>query len=42
MPEQFRKTYTNTDPVVQAAADPLLFAHRDFIYREYLELPIDL
>jgi glutathione S-transferase len=42
MPEPFRKMYTNTDPLVQAAAKPILFEHRDFIYREYLELPIDL
>jgi glutathione S-transferase len=42
MPAPFRKMYTNTDPTIQAAAKPILFAHRDFIYREYLELPIDL
>jgi glutathione S-transferase len=42
MPQPFRKMYTNTDPVVQAAVSPLLMEHRDFIYREYLELPIDL
>jgi glutathione S-transferase len=42
MPPAFRKTYTNTDPVIQAAIKPSLMGHRDFIYREYLELPIDL
>lgn len=42
MPAPFRKMYTNTDPIIQAAAKPILFEHRDFIYREYLELPIDL
>jgi hypothetical protein len=42
MPAPFRKMYTNTDPIIQAAAEPILFEHRDFIYREYLELPIDL
>ena len=42
MPQSFRKLYTNTDPVVQAAVKPILLEHRDFIYREYLELPIDL
>jgi glutathione S-transferase len=42
MPQSFRTLYTNTDPVVQAAVNPLLLAHRDFIYRAYLELPIDL
>ena len=42
MPSSFRKMYTNTDPVIQAAAHSLLFEHRDFIYQQYLELPIDL
>ncbi|MBI3301400.1 MAG: hypothetical protein HYZ72_04885 [Deltaproteobacteria bacterium] len=42
MPQSSRTLYTNTDPVVQAAVNPLLMEHRDFIYREYLELPIDL
>jgi len=42
MPQPFRKMYTNTDPVIQAAVKPILLEHRDFIYREYLELPIDL
>ncbi len=38
----FRDVYTNTDSVVQAAITPALMKHRDFIYRRYLELPIDL
>ncbi len=42
MPQAFRTMYTNTDPVVQAAVTPLLLEHRDFVYHEYLELPIDL
>ncbi|HEV8712684.1 MAG TPA: hypothetical protein VGX03_07650 [Candidatus Binatia bacterium] len=42
MPQPFRKLYTNTDPVIQAAVHPLLMEHRDFVYREDLELPIDL
>ncbi|HXG18453.1 MAG TPA: hypothetical protein VNN62_05200 [Methylomirabilota bacterium] len=42
MPPSFRKMYTNTDPTIQAAVAPLLLEHRDFIYRNYLELPIDL
>ena len=42
MPPAFRTMYTNTDPVVQAAVTPLLLEHRDFVYHEYLELPIDL
>jgi glutathione S-transferase len=42
MPELFRAVYVNTDPVVQAAADPALMAHRDFIYETHLQLPIEL
>jgi hypothetical protein len=40
MATAFRDFYTNKDPVVAAALSPLLLEHRDFIYREYLELPI--
>jgi glutathione S-transferase len=36
----FREHYTERDPAVVAAASPSLMQHRDFIYREYLELPI--
>jgi len=42
MSPAFRTMYTNTDPVVRAAVTPLLLEHRDFVYHEYLELPIDL
>ena len=42
MPAPFRAMYTNTNEVLQAAVNPILFEHRDFIYNEYLELPIDL
>ncbi len=42
MPDAFRAMYINTDPVVQSAVKPILLEHRDFIYHEYLELPIDL
>jgi glutathione S-transferase len=42
IPAGFRKLYVCTDPVVQAAASPQLLAHRDFIYHEYLELPVDM
>jgi glutathione S-transferase len=42
MPQSFRRMYDCKDPVVMSAAAPELFAHRDFIYREYLELPVDL
>jgi len=40
MATAFRDFYTNKDPAVAAALSPLLLEHRDFIYREYLELPI--
>lgn len=40
MATAFRAFYTNKDPVVQAALSSLLLEHRDFVYREYLELPI--
>lgn len=36
----FRTHYSNADPAVAAALTPALLAHRDFIYREYLELPV--
>jgi len=42
IPAGFRKIYVCTDPVVQAAASAQLLAHRDFIYHEYLELPVDM
>lgn len=42
MPPLFREVYTNVDPILASAVDPILMEHRDFIYRRYLELPIDL
>jgi glutathione S-transferase len=41
MTPQFRQTYTNRDPVIAQAASPMLYQHREFIYHEYLELPVD-
>jgi glutathione S-transferase len=38
----FRRMYTCTDGTVMAAASPQLLAHRDFVYHEFLELPVDL
>jgi glutathione S-transferase len=38
----FRRTYTCTDAAVMDAGSPQLLAHRDFIYKEFLELPVDL
>jgi hypothetical protein len=40
MASSFRKMYTETNPVVVEALAPSLLEHRDFIYREYLELPV--
>jgi hypothetical protein len=34
--------YTCTEAAVTAEASPQLLAHRDFIYHEFLELPVDL
>ena len=38
----FRQMYTCTDAAVTAEASPQLLAHRDFVYHEFLELPVDL
>ncbi|MGO9606435.1 MAG: hypothetical protein ACLQAT_24100 [Candidatus Binataceae bacterium] len=40
MATPFRSFYRETNPDVVKAMTPRLFEHRDFIYREYLELPI--
>lgn len=40
MATAFRALYTESNPRVTAAATPLLLEHRDFIYGEYLELPV--
>jgi len=37
-----RAAYRVRDPIVREAIDPRLLEHRDFIYREYLELPVRL
>jgi glutathione S-transferase len=37
-----RAAYAVRDPAVLAATDPALLAHRDFLYREHLELPVRL
>jgi glutathione S-transferase len=42
IPDALRASLTNTDPTVAAAATSRLMAHRDFIYREYLQLPMEL
>jgi glutathione S-transferase len=42
MPAEFRRRYFCDDPVVRGASTPQLLAHRDFIYHEHLQLPIEL
>ncbi len=42
IPPEVRATYVVQDPVVRAALDPALLAHRDLVYREHLELPVRL
>jgi glutathione S-transferase len=37
-----RAFYTLSDPEQRVPGDELLLAHRDFVYREYLELPVAL
>jgi glutathione S-transferase len=41
MPETMRQTYESAPAQVMAAADEILFQHRDFIYAEHLTLPLD-
>jgi glutathione S-transferase len=41
MPEMMRQTYETVPAEVMAAADDVLFQHRDFIYAEHLVLPLD-
>jgi glutathione S-transferase len=36
-----RRMYSDNGAVVDAALAPILLEHRDFIYREYLQLPLD-
>jgi glutathione S-transferase len=41
MPEFLRAQYDVKDARVSKAVDPILLEHRDFIYRECLQLPLD-
>lgn len=41
MPQMVRQAYQVTDPELRAAAGEHLLAHRDAIYRDFLELPMD-
>jgi glutathione S-transferase len=40
--DAMRAFYTLRDPEQRAPGDEILLEHRDFIYREHLELPVDL
>ncbi len=42
MPRIIRELFTTTEPAIIAAMNPILFEHRDFIFRNYFELPVDL
>jgi glutathione S-transferase len=42
MPQIIREMFTITEPTIVAAAHPILFEHRDYIFRNFLELPVDL
>ena len=37
-----RAAFALRDPQIDAALDPILFAHRDMMYAEHLELPLSL
>ena len=42
MNEGLRQNYTVSDPVLRKAASPQLLEHRERIYRDHMELPIQL
>lgn len=42
MPDVMRRQYTLRDATLLEAAAPGLLAHRDFVYEQHLELPVDL
>lgn len=42
MNEALRRSYAHPHPLLEEALDPGLLEHRDRIYREYLEYPLDL
>ncbi len=41
LPDYFRTIYQKALPEVEKAADPILFEHRDFIYKNHLKFPLD-
>jgi hypothetical protein len=42
MPEKMRAAFETLDPATAKALDAILIEHRDFVYDEYLELPLSL
>ena len=42
MQARIREVFTITEPTIVAATHPILIEHRDFIFKNYLELPVDL
>jgi hypothetical protein len=42
MNERIRDAFTITEPTIVAAIHPILIEHRDFIFKNYLELTVDL
>jgi len=42
MRDALRSTFESTDELIERALDPILLEHRDFVYEEYLELPLSL
>jgi glutathione S-transferase len=42
MHARIREAFTITEPTIVAATHPILIEHRDFIFKNYLELPVDL
>ena len=42
MPQRVRAMFTTTEPTIVAAIKPILIEYRDFIFKNYLELPVDL
>jgi glutathione S-transferase len=41
MPDFMRANYSHLTPELEAALDPSLIRHRDFIFREHIALPLD-
>jgi hypothetical protein len=42
IPERMRPMFTATEPEILSILDAGLLEHRDFVYREHLELPVPL